>query len=150
MPYTAIPSQSDGNTLTATYLNTVADDIEFLHGIAERPNVGFHSVYTTVDATHYYTYLHLHDYLLYSIVAVGATGGGESEAVVTISYSTDGTTYSGLTGGSISATQGTHTGSIDVSARTVGDPYYIRVAVEINDSTSVKLLYLLESTENAI
>lgn len=151
MAYTALSTKADGDILTATHLNAVAGNIEFLYGVVQGTNAPFHSHYATLSSDDaYYALIHRHDYLLYSIVAVGATGGGETAANLTLTYSTDGSSYSSLTGGSITCSQGTHTGAIDVSGRTLDTPYYIKADVTMNDSTSVHLLYLFESDSDTI
>lgn len=147
MAYTAIPTQTDGATLTATYLNTVADDIEFLYGVVQAPNPGFPAIYATLtsESPAYVTLVHRHDNLLYRITAVGATGGGETAASVQLAYSTDGSSYSDL-GSAISCTQGTHTGYRDVSGRTLDDMYFVRASWAMNDSTSITIQFIGEST----
>lgn len=150
MAYTALAEKSDGDTLTASHLNAVASNIEFLYGLVQAPNPPFHAIYATGDVTQYYALIHRHDYLLYKIIAVGGSGGGETSADVTVSYSTDFSTWTGLTGGTIDAEEGVHTGSIDTSVLTVDDPYYLRVVVDINDASSVVVGYLFESSASAI
>lgn len=49
MSYTAIPSLSDGNILSASWLNTVADDIAYLYSLANTANTPFNSVRKTTD-----------------------------------------------------------------------------------------------------
>lgn len=43
MPYTTVPSWSDGDILTAADLNKLADNIEFLYGLVSGVNVPFTS-----------------------------------------------------------------------------------------------------------
>ena len=150
MAYTALASKSDGDTLTASHLNAVASNIEFLYGLVQAPNPPFHSIYATGDSTQYYALIHRHDYLLYRFVAVGGSGGGETSADAVISYSTDGSTYSGLTGGSVDLEEGTHVGYADVSGLTLDEPYYLRVVIEKHDASSVRLCYLFESSSDSI
>jgi hypothetical protein len=49
MPYTTIPPLADGDVLSAAHMNLVADNIEFLKGLANAPNVGFNSYRTTIE-----------------------------------------------------------------------------------------------------
>lgn len=147
MAYTAIPTQSDGNTLTATYLNTIADDIEFLNGIVQAPNIGFTSVMATLtsQSPRYWTFVHLHRYLHYHIIFTGSTGGD-----LDIASSTNGDTYSGRF--SDGAPSGTIAGYLDTNSwgLTVGDPYYIEVSWNIGAATNMRILYLIESDSTTI
>ena len=43
MPYTTIPTATDGAVLSAAYLNTLSDNQEYLHGLANRANAPFNS-----------------------------------------------------------------------------------------------------------
>lgn len=49
MPFTAIPTKADGDILTASYLNTLSDDVEFLHSVANGANAPFNSNRGTDD-----------------------------------------------------------------------------------------------------
>lgn len=147
MAYTAIATQADGNTLTAAYLNTVADDIEFLYGKVQAPNVGFVSVLSslTSDSPRIWTFVHLHRYLHYHIVFTGSTGGD-----LDIASSTDGDTYTGRF--SDGAPSGTIAGYLDTNSwgLTVGDPYYVEVSWNIGAATNMRVLYLIESDSTTI
>ena len=50
MPYTSISTIATGDTLTASYLNTLSDNAEFVYGLANRANTGFASRRTSTAA----------------------------------------------------------------------------------------------------
>jgi hypothetical protein len=59
MPYTPVPTRADGDILTASYLNLLAANQEFLYGLAQSANIPFNSfsaslsTMTSADATWY-------------------------------------------------------------------------------------------------
>lgn len=148
MPYTAIPSQSDGNTLTATYLNTVADDIEYLNGVVERPNVGFHAIQGTLtsQSPKLVTLIHLHRYIHYQVVV---TGTGDA---VALKAGTDGSTFGNTILNDGSSPTGTYTGYADTDGwgLTVGAPYYVEASWSMGDASLVKINYIIESDSTSI
>lgn len=71
MPWTDPPDFADDDVLTATNLNKLSDDLEFLHGLITGVNVPFRSVDwgTDVDpGTYTWRIRHLGRYLHYKIV----------------------------------------------------------------------------------
>lgn len=75
MPYTPLSTLSNGVVLSASHLNAISNNIEYLHGIANRVNTGFNTFRTTTsDLTnaHAVWYIrHKHKYLHYRIVCSG-------------------------------------------------------------------------------
>ncbi len=63
MPYTAISSVSDGNILTAAWLNTLADNANYLNSLGGAPNLAFSHVATSTGQSLYWHIRHRHRYL---------------------------------------------------------------------------------------
>jgi len=63
MPYTAISSVSDGNILTAAWLNTLADNANYLNSLGGIPNLAFSHVATSTGQSLYWHIRHRHRYL---------------------------------------------------------------------------------------
>lgn len=63
MPWTATPSFSSGDVLTAYKLNILSNDLEYLHGFVSGANPVMTSVVTTVDIDIFGVVRHLHDTL---------------------------------------------------------------------------------------
>lgn len=64
MAYVAPTSVSDGNVLSASWLNVIADDIEYLYGLAAAPIVAMNNIYTTTyQTTHYVAFQYRHQYM---------------------------------------------------------------------------------------
>ena len=63
MSWTATPSFSSGSVLTATKLNILSDDLEYLHGLVSGANPAMSSIELTVDGTCYAVIRHKHRYL---------------------------------------------------------------------------------------
>jgi len=63
MPYTTIPSVSDGNVLTAAWLNTLADNANYLASLGGIPNLAFSHVATSTGQSLYWHMRHRHRYL---------------------------------------------------------------------------------------
>ena len=147
MAYTALATKTDGDTLTASHLNAVAGNIEFLYGLVQAPNIGFVSVRATLtsESPRIWTFIHLHRYLHYHIIFTGSTGGD-----LDIATSTDGDTYTGRF--SDGAPSGTIAGYLDTSTYglTVGDPYYVEVSWDIGAATDMSVLYLIESDSTSL
>ncbi len=51
MPFVTPPTFADADILTATQLNILSDDLEYLHGLVSGVNTPFNSLSTTVDLT---------------------------------------------------------------------------------------------------
>jgi hypothetical protein len=65
MAYVTPPTFVDGNVLSATQLNILSDDIEYLHGIADAHNFGFAMRGGAASTTFDYYIRHKHRYLHY-------------------------------------------------------------------------------------
>ena len=63
MPYTTIPTLSDGSILTAAHLNTLADNVNFLNSLGGIPNLAFSHVATSTGQSLYWHMRHRHRYL---------------------------------------------------------------------------------------
>ena len=63
MPYQTISSVSDGNILTAAWLNTLADNANFLNSLGGIPNLAFSHVATSTGQSLYWHIRHRHRYL---------------------------------------------------------------------------------------
>ncbi len=71
MPYTTIPTLSDGSILTAAHLNLLADNANWLNSLGGIPNLAFSHVATSTGQSLYWHMRHRHRYLyvLVSFVA---------------------------------------------------------------------------------
>ncbi len=63
MPYTTISSVSDGNILSAAWLNTLADNANYLASLGGSPNLAFSHVATSTGQSLYWHMRHRHRYL---------------------------------------------------------------------------------------
>lgn len=63
MPYTTIPTLSDGNILSASYLNLLGDNSNYLGSLGGLPNVAFQQWRTSSAGSMYYHIRHRHRYL---------------------------------------------------------------------------------------
>lgn len=63
MAYTSIPTLSDGAILTASHLNTLGDNANFLGGLGGLPNVAFRQLRTSDAGSTYFHIRHRHRYL---------------------------------------------------------------------------------------
>lgn len=63
MPWTAVPTFNSGDVLTATKLNILSANLEYLHGFVSGANPVMTSVTTTVDIDIYGVVRHLYDNL---------------------------------------------------------------------------------------
>jgi hypothetical protein len=63
MAYTTIPTLSDGTILTAAWLNTLADNANYLNSLGGVPNLAFSHVATSTGQSLYYHIRHRHRYL---------------------------------------------------------------------------------------
>lgn len=70
MPYTSIPTLSNGNVLNASHLNTLSANQEFLYALANQPNIPFSSYRDTIALlVHPWDTRHKNRYLHYKITA---------------------------------------------------------------------------------
>lgn len=63
MAYTTPPTFADGSVLSATQLNILSDDVEFLHGVADAHNFGFAIKAGSASTSFDYYIRHKHRYL---------------------------------------------------------------------------------------
>lgn len=63
MPYTTITTINDGDTLSATWLNVLAANANYLGGLGTLPNVAFTQWRTTNAGSKFYHIRHRHRYL---------------------------------------------------------------------------------------
>ena len=63
MSYTTIPNLADGQVLTASWLNLLADNANFLNSLGGIPNLAFSHVATSTGQSLYWHMRHRHRYL---------------------------------------------------------------------------------------
>jgi len=63
MPYTSIPALSDGTILTASHLNLLADNANYLASLGQLPNVAFRQLRTSSAGSTFFHMQHRHRYL---------------------------------------------------------------------------------------
>ena len=63
MPFTTIPTLSDGSVLTAGHLNLLGDNANFLASLGGIPNLAFSHVATSTGQSLYWHIRHRHRYL---------------------------------------------------------------------------------------
>lgn len=149
MPYTSPPNFSDGAILTATQLNNLSDNIEFLYGVVQGVNVPFSSLRTEgielTSANNQWTVRHLHRYLHYRMRQI--TGTSSNVKIY----------YNGQTvfedGGTRNAPY-TWSGYIDLNSSpgglTIGNVYDIYVTNDFAAGNVFSVDYLLESDGTSI
>lgn len=76
MPWTTPPTFADGNILTASQLNILSDDLEYLSGVTEAVNTPFTGLITSLPLTssnNLWRIRHQHRYLHYRIYSTSGT-----------------------------------------------------------------------------
>ncbi len=63
MAYTSISTVADGDILTASYLNTLASNANYLGGLGGLPNVAFRQIRTSSAGSTFFHMRHRHRYL---------------------------------------------------------------------------------------
>ncbi len=63
MPFVTIPTLSDGSVLTASHLNLLGDNANYLAGLGGIPNLAFSHVATSTGQSLYWHIRHRHRYL---------------------------------------------------------------------------------------
>lgn len=63
MPYTNIPTLADGQILTASHMNLVGGNANYLGGLGGLPNVAFRQVRTSSAGSTFFHMRHRHRYL---------------------------------------------------------------------------------------
>lgn len=148
MAYVPLASKSDGDVLTAAYLNQLADNAAFLAGIAAAVNIPFVGETTVAGGNFTYKYRlrHTHRYLHYYIAQITSTSDN-----IDIYYD----------GGSIFNDGGDRTATyawqsyVDLDSTpgglVVGDFYEMYVDVTQKTGSGVtRLYYLLESPNTTL
>lgn len=148
MAYTAPSTFVDGNVLTASQLNILSDDVQFLFGLASRVVIPFQSIVSGagsgIDAI--WTVRHTHRYLLYYLSQNAATSDS-----LEIFYGGS-SVYSD--GGNRAAPY-TWAGYVDLDSTpgglTVGTWYELSLAiVQLSGSGVTQCIYLLESPNTTL
>ena len=148
MAYTALATKTDGDTLTASHMNAVAGNIEFLYGLVQAPNIGFASYAATLtsQSPQYWAFIHQHRYIHYEVVV---TGTGDA---IAIDAGTDGSTFGNSVMSDGSSPTGTYTDYADTSGwgLTVGDPLYVRATWNMGTASLIRINYLIESDSTTL
>ena len=63
MAYTSIPTLSDGAILSASHLNLLAQNVNYLGGLGALPNVAFRQIRTSSAGSTFFHMRHRHRYL---------------------------------------------------------------------------------------
>lgn len=63
MPYTSIPTLSDGTILSASHMNLLADNVNYVGGLGGLPNVAFRQIRVSDAGSTYFHIRHRHRYL---------------------------------------------------------------------------------------
>lgn len=63
MPYSTNPTFTSGSVLSASALNTISGNLEFLHGVVSGANPAMSSIELTVDGDCYGVIRHMHNFL---------------------------------------------------------------------------------------
>lgn len=149
MAWTDPPDFADGDYLTATNLNILSDDIEYLHALAYQVNTGFFVAEILTDSGGYDTASnwackHFSDTFRY---IVNVTAGTSDEFLIYANGNTSNVIYSDNNNRSAAYTW---SGTADISGLglSTGDIYTIHVRVRGADagadSCTVQVIYLGE------
>lgn len=132
MSYTTIPTLADGQVLTASWLNLLADNANFLNSLGGVPNLAFSHVATSTGQSLYWHIRHRHRYLY---VLVSFVNNADYFNVK----------YNGTTVYTNGDPSGTPTIKIDLNALslTVGNWYVVQVdcGFVAGSSMDLKLIY---------
>ncbi len=132
MAYTTIPTLSDGSILTASHLNLLGDNANYLNSLGGIPNLAFSHVATDVGQSLYWHMRHRHRYL---------------HVIVSFTNTTDyfNVKYNGSTVYSNGNPSGTPTISCDLNSLglTVGNWYVVQVdcGFVAGSNMDLKLIY---------
>lgn len=148
MAYVPVPTKADGDVLTASLLNQLADNCQFLAGIASQVNIPFVAEETVAGGNFTYKYRirHMHRYFHYYIAQTASTSDN-----LDVKY--DGTTVYN-DGGDRTAPYA-WSGYVDLDATpgglVVGDFYEVYVSVTQKTGSGQTLLwFLLESPSTTL
>lgn len=142
MAWSTPPTFADGDVLSATDLNVLADDLEYLKGVLDGSNIVHMMRTTTIDATWQYYIRHTHDYCHYYIKQTV----GDSDEISIKYYDSGGSLVATvLTDATNRSATYTWQGSGDVSALTVGTYYRVDVAIALTGTSSNTTYYVFEA-----
>lgn len=145
MAYTTIPARADGDVLSASYLNILGDNIEFLYSIVSGINIPFTGEQITTGNTRGYTFTRQGRYMHYKF---RLTAGDSDEVVLRIDGNTE---YNDATN---RASPYTWTGYEDLTLTTsnpaVGDEYEVIIQFTPNPTGTLHLDYLIESDSTTL
>ena len=141
MAYVIPPTFTNGNILTATNLNTLSDDIEFLYGLAHGVNLGFDIGVFTVSAAKTWYIQHKHRYLHYKYHV-----GSDPADAIHLDYGTE------LNVAEPSVAEGSYTGYVDLNPYgfTVNQWYEVRWRYSKSANSYCTVYYLLESPDTSL
>lgn len=143
MAYIAITPVADGDVLSATTLNNIRANIEYLQGVASGVNVGFQQVAIARETSQAYHVVHSYENLyVYATIP-------NSDTEIQIYYDGDGTVGNELVYEYTPAGPETITANIDLTSfgYTVGSRYEVTVSCRDDGGTAgtIDLYYLAES-----
>lgn len=146
MAYTTPPTFADGSYLTATNLNILSDDIEYLHGRAHQVNTGCLLIdFTPGSGVTETKTVHFLRHFSNTFRYRARVTQGTIDALVIKYVNSAGTTTTVLNdGGTNPSNPYTWTGTVDISSHSfvVGDYYEIRVEVTGQTGSSQNALKL--------
>ena len=157
MSWSANPTFTDGNVLSASQLNTLSDNLAFLYGRLQGVNVPFSSLKVVNKSLNSgnngWTFRHMHNYLHYSLTLIsGNIDDGDDLTIrradtnAVLETVEDSPTELG--------TPQTWTGYINLgsvwAALDVGDYYTVYVTTDNNSESVFQVDYLIESDATSI
>lgn len=140
MAYVTPPTFTTGNILTATNLNTLSDDIEFLYGLAHGVNLGFDIGVFTVTANKIWYIQHKHRYLHYKYSV-----GSDPCDSVKIYYGAAPAVY-------LSTAEGNYSGYVDLNpfGLTINQWYEVKWDYNRDANSNCVVYYLIESPDTSL
>ena len=152
MSWTANPTFTDGNVLSASDLNTLSDNLAFLYGRLQGVNMPFNSLWAVntslSSGNNGWTIRHMHRYLHYSLTL----HSGDIDGVDDLSIYYDGNETVVESSPTALGTPQTWSGYIDTNSYglTVGNYYLIYVTTDNNSTSVFSVDYLIESDATSI
>ncbi len=135
MSWVTPPTFTTGAVLTATQLNTLSDDLEYLHGFVSGANPAITAVQLAADGDAYALIRHMHRYLWVQYAA---------NDDVRIYYDATEVYHDGAPAG----TREGHVIDLDSFGLTVGQLYTIKLSLD-SDSGGVRIVYYLFESDVA-
>lgn len=141
MAWTTPPTFVTSSPASASQLNILSDDLEFLQGIAVAPNAPFQSLTVTADVDTTYHIRYRYRYLHYKYVISGADGDAVDITVNGSNVYSDGV-----------ANMGTYSGYADLNSLslTAGAWYPVVFEWNGNPGSTCVLWYILTSNATSI